>query len=463
MAVIVEELEENPDAFIGYSETTGAAYQLAGGKGKPQSTEQADVDESFASEVAYWGKANDFPDQIEKHIESNPDLANVLQFKALKLYSYGLTYKAQVEDEEGNAKYIDLIIPEIEEFLKRNRPAFLKMCIEFTRFYNVFPELVLSLDRSKIRYIDCKITKEGRYEVMDKVLGYSKNLYLNPNWATGGTVKDTKTVKIPILNPIYFPPDLLKERTDSLNYIFPISFPTGKKYYQLATWVSIITSKWLELANSIPAFKLALMNNQVTLKYHIQMPDYWMEWKYPKFKSLPKEEQTKLTKAEIDKFDKFLVGLEKTGKSITSIFKTDPATGKEYPGWRITPIDDKLKDGKYIEDAQEATTKIYSANGVDPALGGFTPGTSGANRNGSDKREAGNELYTSIYAFEELLMQFFEYISDFNGWDQLALNKLKSKGYTYASLVWGSVKAHQQTLNQVSPSEREATHDPIQD
>lgn len=462
MAVIVEELEENPSAFIGYSDNTGAAYQLSGAPGKPKSVESSDLEEAFDTEIASWGKANDFPDQIDKHIESNPDLANVLQFKALKLYSYGLTYKAQVEDEEGNAKYIDLIIPEIETWLKRNRPAFLKMCVDFMKYYNVFPEMVLSLDRSKILYIDCKTTREGRYEVMDKVLGYSKNLYLNPNWAVGATIKDEKTVKIPIVNPIYFPPDLLRERTDGLNYIFPISFPTGKKYYQLATWVTIITSKWLELANSIPKFKLALMNNQVTIKYHVQMPDYWMEWKYPKFKTLDKEKQNKLTQEEIDKFDKFLLGVEKSGKSITSIFKTDPATGKEWPGWRVIPIDDKLKDGKYIEDAQEATTKIYSSAGVDPALGGFTPGKSGANRNGSDKREAGNELYTSIYAFEELLMQFFEYINDYNNWDALALAKAKKLGYTYASLVWGTIKAQMQTLNQVSPSEREATNDPIQ-
>lgn len=462
MAVIVEELESNPDVFIAFSETSGAGYQFAGAKGKPQSVLPSDLEESFASEIAFWGKANDFPDQIEKHIESNPDLANVLQYKGLKLYSFGITYKAQVEDEEGNAKYIDLIIPEIETWLKRNRPAFLKMCLEFIKYYNVFPELVLSLDRSQILYLSCKNTKEGRYEVMDKSLGYSKYLYLNPNWATGGAINDEKTVKIPIINPIYFPPELLKERKDSLNYVFPISFPTGKKYYQLATWTTIITSKWLELANSIPKFKLALMNNQVTLKYHVQMPDYWMEWKYPKFKSLTKEEQKKLIDGEVKKFDDFLVGVEKAGKSITSIFKTDPATGKEWPGWRVTPIDDKLKDGKYIEDAQEATTKIYSANGVDPALGGFTPGKSGANRNGSDKREAGNELYTSIFAFEELLMQIYEYVSEFNGWDLLAQKKLKAKGYTYASLVWGTIKAQMQTLNQVSPSEREATNDPIQ-
>jgi hypothetical protein len=99
---------------------------------------------------------------------------------------------------------------------------------------------------------------------------------------------------------------------------------------------------------------------------------------------------------------------------------------------------------------------------VDPALGGFTPGTSGANRTGSDKREAGNELYTSIFAFEELICQIYDYVTEFNGWDALALQQLKGK-YPFAMLVWGSVKAFQQTLNQVTPSEREATHDPIQE
>lgn len=459
MAVETLELEENPDVFIAYSSGTKSAY-TASTKGKPTLTQPDDLEDISGDDVAYWGTKNDFPDQIEKHIESNPDLGNVLQYKALKLYSYGITYKAMVQDEEGNAKYIDLIIPEIEKWLKRNRNFYMKACVDLTKYYNIFPELVLSLDRSQIQYIACKETKECRYSIMDKILGYSKKVYLNPNWRLGATSKDAKTVTIPCVNPVYFPPELLRERTDSLNYILPISFPTGKKYYQLATWVSIIVSRWLDLANSIPRFKLALMENQITIKYHIQMPDYWMKWKYPKFETLPKDDRKKLTDSEIEKFDKFLVGVEKSGKSITSIFKTDPATGKEWPGWRIIAIDDKIKDGKYIEDSHEATTKIYSAAGVDPALGGFTPGKSGANRNGSDKREAGNELYTSIFAFEELICQVYDYVTEYNNWDALALRQLKGK-YQFAQLVWGSVKAFQQTLNQVTPSEREATNDPI--
>lgn len=462
MAIEVLELEENPEVFIGYSSGTGAAYKFAGGKGKPKTVLPDDLEEARSQDVAYWGKKNDFPQQVEKHIESNPDLGNVLQYKALKLYSYGLTYKAMVTDEDGNAKYIDLVIPEVERWLKRNREYYLKACVDMVKYYNIFPQLVLSLDRSRIEYLRCAETKECRFEVMDEALGYSKKVFLNPNWERGATVAEKKTVTIPVAHPLYFPPELLRERRDGLNYIMPISFPTGKKYYQLATWNTIIASQWLELANSIPKFKLALMNNQVTLKYHVQMPDYWMEWKYPKFKTLTKDEQKRITQEEINKFDQFLVGVEKSGKSITSIFKTDPATGKEWPGWRITPIDDKLKDGKYIEDAQEATTKIYSAAGVDPALGGFTPGTSGANRNGSDKREAGNEIYTQLYAFEELICQPLEYISEYNGWDALATEQLRGK-YSSAMLVWGSIKAFQQTLNQVTPAEREATNDPIQD
>lgn len=462
MAKETIELEENPQVFIAYSPGTGAAYKFNQIDAKPKTVQPDDFEDIPGDDVALWGTKNDFPQQAEKHIESNPDLANVLEYKAKKLYSFGVTYKVMVEDEEGNAKYIDKIIPEIEKWLKKNRPFFLKACIEMFRFYNVFPELVLSLDRSKINYISCKETKECRFQVIDKVTGYSKNVYLSPNWHLGATTSDEKTIKVPVVNPIYFPPELLRERTDGLNYIFPISFPTGKKYYQLATWHAIVVSKWLDLANSIPAFKLALMKNQVTIKYHIQMPDYWMKWKYPKFETLPKDERKNLTDAECKKFDDFLVGIENSGKSITSIFKTDPATGKEWPGWRIIAIDDKIKDGKYIEDSHEGSTKIYSAVGVDPAIGGFTPGKSGANRNGSDKREASNEMYTANFAFEELLMQVYEYVTEFNNWDKLALEAVKAK-YSWAAVVWGTVKAQQQTLNQISPEEREATNDPIQD
>lgn len=453
MALETIEVEENSGAFIAYSSSTSSAYKFNGSP-KPSATQPDDIEDVTGDDIAYWGKANDFPQQVEKHIESNPDLGNVLLYKALKLYSYGVTYKIMKEDEEGNAVYIDKIIPEVEQFLKRNRDFALKACIEMFRYYNVFPEITLSLDRKEIRYISCKTTKECRYSLMDEILGYSKYVYLSPNWHLGGTVKDKKTVKIPCINPVHWPAELVKSDRKEFNYILPISFPTGKKYYQLATWYTIIFSDWLKLANSIPKFKLALMNNQITIKYHIQMPDYWMRWKYPKFDSLDKKKQKELIDAECKKFDDFLVGIEKSGKSITSVFKTDPATGKEWPGWRIIPIDDKIKDGKYIEDAQEATTKIYSSAGVDPALGGFSPGKSGANRNGSDKREAGNDMYTINFAFEELLMQIYDYVADFNGWND-----------KYGYMVFGFIKAQLQTLNQVTPSKREAgsQHDPIQD
>jgi hypothetical protein len=87
MAIETLELEENPDVFISYSSATKSAY-TSSTKGKPSMVQPDDLESITADDVALWGTKNDFPQQIEKHIESNPDLANVLQYKALKLYSY---------------------------------------------------------------------------------------------------------------------------------------------------------------------------------------------------------------------------------------------------------------------------------------------------------------------------------------------------------------------------------------
>ena len=41
---------------------------------------------------------------------------------------------------------------------------------------------------------------------------------------------------------------------------------------------------------------------------------------------------------------------------------------KEYPGWKINVIDNKLKDDAYLPDSQAANSEILFAIGVDPSL-----------------------------------------------------------------------------------------------
>ena len=103
-----------------------------------------------------------------------------------------------------------------------------------------------------------------------------------------------------------------------------------------------------------------------------------------------------------------------------------------------------MKDGMYLEDSGEATAHIYTALGIDATLVNTpTKGGMGAG-SGSDKREAFNIYMALRKSDQDLILEPLNLIRDFNGWDPNTVFWFKN--YYVA------------TLNQVTPSQRNATN-----
>src|SRR5690606_37166661 len=136
--------------------------------------------------------------------------------------------------------------------------------MDFYKFINVFPELILTANREKINWLVARPANWCRYGIQNKA-GDIDKCYVSTEW--GSTlVTDEKVLKRPVLNPVYDMPEELRDNKKGLNYMYPLSYPSGRTYYQLASWNAIRKSKWLELANKIPAFKLSVMKNQISIK-----------------------------------------------------------------------------------------------------------------------------------------------------------------------------------------------------
>lgn len=438
----------NSDSSIAYFSDTQAVYTVT--KSKPSSTKKSKSHPSD-NKIAFWGDSNTFPNIVTKELERNADLLSAIDWKARALYAGGIRYKVQDMDSQGNPVYDDegneilkrKFIPEIEDFLDRNWQYPISASTDFYKFYNVFPEFVLSKSREKIVRLTAPFAGECRFSLQDEN-GMINNCFMNANWDEGVGADDENTIQVPVIDTLFNDIESIREQEDNYKFILPLSYPTGKKYYQLAHWNVLRVSGWLDLADEIPKFKKALMKNQMTVKYHIQMPDYWMEWKYPDFKTRKPAEQKSLQEDEMKMFNDFLSGAENAGKTIVTQFKTDPHTLKEFPGWRVIPIDDKLKDGAYLEDSAEATIKIYSALAIDPSLAGIIPGTGGSNRSGSDKREALNIYFSLIQPHADIILRPYKEISRFNGWNK-----------KYGRIHWEFKQPMLQTLDKIPPSRRE--------
>lgn len=411
-------------------------------KEKPLAPKEEDIHSFSDSKVAYWGDSNDFPDKIEEELGKNADLLAALDWKARALYAGGVQYQV-LDPETGELKTKH--IPEIYAFLQNSWYYPMQACTDFYKLYNSFSVVILDQGRDKITKLYAPPTRMGRFSKQDKK-GNINKLYISANWkehpADGGEFRET----IPVVDPTYQDIRQLKDRRDGFKYCLPVSYPTGRTYYQLAHWNCIRESKWLQLANNIPQYKMALMKNQMTVKYHVIMPDYWMSWKYKNYHSLSQEKQAELITKEMDWFNDAMTGLEKSGKTIITMAMCEKHTGKMLAGWQIIPIDDKLKDGAYLEDSAEATIKIYSAVGIDPSLSGIIPGKGGSNRSGSDKREALNIYLSLVQMHADILLRPYYEVAKYNGWEE-----------KYGPIVWSFKKPLLQTLDQISPAKRETT------
>jgi len=439
----------NQDASVVYFEEGPVLFTSSPEpKTKPVLTPPSTEEEAEKDIIADWGDENDFPTKARAAKESNPDLASALDWKARALYAGGIHYTIK---DKSTGLPADMALPdvrkmayEIDQFVFRNRQFPLQSSIDFYDLYNAFAEVILTDDRQKIDRIVALEARNCRYKKRDKT-GKLTQLYIHPDWmGWNGSDEDPKLKKIDLIDPLIADPEKMKaDKGKTLRYAYPIGYPTGKNYYQLPHWWSVKVSKWLDFANMIPTVKDTILKNIALIRYHVQMPSYWMGERYKNWASMTDAEKKTATEKEFQIINNVLTKPENTGKSIFTVFKVLESTGKEYGGWKIEAVDDKMKDGALLADSSEATIKIFSATSIDPALHGLIPGAGGSNRSGSDKREALNIYMSLIQAHEDCILDAHQLATWYNGWTN---ENFETKFLFRKPLL--------QTLNQVTPAKR---------
>ncbi|MGK4567845.1 hypothetical protein [Flavobacterium sp. 3HN19-14] len=153
-------------------------------------------------------------------------------------------------------------------------------------------------------------------------------------------------------------------------FIRPVFYPLlDEAYYPESPWLSITKSGWLEIANSIPEYKKALFNNQVNIKYLIEIDERYFHNVYGKTEWAGFDATVRINhrKTIIDAINDSLSGNTNAGKSIQSMMFQDE-NNAQVSAVKITAIDDKLKEGVYLPEASAANSEILVAFGVDATL-----------------------------------------------------------------------------------------------
>lgn len=370
-------------------------------------------DGALGSVLANWGPDNQRPQQIIADIESNPDLAQVLYAKASNLISGGLVYGHRQIDEQGVERLVPVLDAEVEAWMKRTnvKKYIQESSGDFYKLWHGFTEFGLTPDRKRIASVSFHETSHCRFALQNEKARIEW-VYFCANWDLVSSVDDDSVGKLPMLD-VYFDVQTQLQLGKAFNYIYPTAgTAAGRVYYQPAPWHSLRASGWLELANAIPKFKKALLKNQFTIKYHVQIADWWWKAKFPDWEDKPLLKRAR-TEAELKAFNDKMAGESNAGNSILTMFKTGP-NGEPYDGWKITAIDDKLQDGKYIEDSQEASSHIFFAVGMDPTLIGAAPGKGIGGGSGSDKRVAYNIEQLKSKAEADIILEPLQVAFDFN-------------------------------------------------
>ncbi len=160
---------------------------------------------------------------------------------------------------------------------------------------------------------------------------------------------------------------------------------------------------WIKLASSIPKLLSNFNANSAAIKYHIESPqEYWASEKLKLEQKCIEEGKPYTEKVFEDFKDKVferitagLSGIEKVGKIITTeSFFSEISRNGDLTGWKITVLDQKVKDfiDAQIGIAREASFQVSAGIGLHPAL---------SNLSKDGNLPSGSE---QLYAFKLYLM-----------------------------------------------------------
>jgi hypothetical protein len=364
-----------------------------------------------------WGDNNLFPQDVLTDLEKNSIALRALEKRKAVHFGRGIiAYREGEEDANGVKKRLPVTDPDVVEFFKINQinRIWPDLIGSLEIFANGWIEFITNLGQDKINKIYLKDPAYCRLARINDSMRIPY-LYYSAQWDRNPSVAGGNVKQIPMYDPSKYDG---KKYSDS-QFAYPLFYRSfNKSYYHLAVWNGIRSSGWMNIANRVPALKLAIFKNQMTIKYHITIPDDYFDKRFrPEDYTVEQREAKK--KEVLQAMDDFLSDAENSGKSFVDFAFWDKVQKEYLSGWKIEVIDNKLKDEAYLPDSQAANSEILFAIGVDPCLigGSSVPGGTMGAGSGSDKREAFWMLNAEMGIYRPVSLEPLYFIRDFNGWD----------------------------------------------
>lgn len=420
---------------IAFSKRTGAGYIIEGASAPPANILPANYKLSgdgrqitvappsrFTTTVtpwSPWGDGNDLPQQIAKDMEECGVLNAAHDAKARIAVGKGVQPFLLVNvDKDGKEDLEWISDSEIHDWLELNDSFGYSLDSVYNQCAYGFPvsQMILSRDRKKINRIKATDTASVRLAKRDPISGTVDKIFLCDDWSLAAGASSAYVREVAALEEGNELQDLLT-RTDTYEYsMFTRHLRNGRSDYPRPLHLS--AKQWVNQAKAIPILKNAAMKNQITVKYLITISAGYWKRIHQKWDSYTPSQRQQIMDEKLAEIDQYLAGGENQFKSITTTSFIDPITKQEIPDIRIDVLDDKMKEGKNLQDSAAANSEVLFAICVNPALvgAGQPGGPYSQNAGGSNIREA---YLTQIMLLERERQdnaRIFNLVKNYNGW-----------------------------------------------
>lgn len=372
-------------------------------------------------EYVLWGSDNRLPFNLIELIEKDEVMSANKHFNVLTCYGSGIRFEPCDPNQKPQQ--------EVDDFVRRNSfpRLFLELATDMKYFYWCVAVIVLNKKGDKIVNIRPQEACYCRFEKADAD-GKIKHVFFADfnTSAFGADEYDTVTLldeydPLGELNVLLGrepgPDGQKKERTKERKFAIVCKFPTpANRYYPIPYYAALFRGSWFDIKQLIGIGKKTKIKNHSGIRYLVNINAKYWEELFAKEKITDTAKQKERAKKEREDINKFLSGVENSGKTLYSGYYIDP-NGVEVQMIKIQVIDTSKEGGDWSEDIQEASNMLCYADNIHPNLVGATPGKGQQNNSGSDKRELFTLKQSLEIAYHDIMKLPFDVVAGFNQWN----------------------------------------------
>lgn len=339
-------------------------------------------------QVIPWGIKNDLPQHMAEKVRNTAVLNTGLKFLRNLTAGQGL-YACTITgiDENGNEILSPVQDPTVTEFLKGHvvRRYMEKALRDYFKFGCFFAHFIPNAEGGL-----AGLNVLNAFYCRSTVPDSSGNSYsiVSGYWP----LPPAEYEAIPMLND--YDPELyasLRMGKAPKGFLWAVRDSwSNEEIYSEPLWLPALLSGWVDIAHMVPSFLLKAYKNQITWKWHIQIPYSYWDQKFPEEDYPDVEGRKSAINKHMDGIEKNLCGAENAEKPLFTNYAVNEANGRVEEEWKITALDNKYKGGDNLVTSAAANSEILFSLMVNPnVLGAGMPGGSYAgNQGGSNIREA---------------------------------------------------------------------------